>query len=165
MSQEPLSPPADQAAQTADAAPASSWWARLRRRVLRAVVLVLMLPLTVALGIRDWANAQRAQAADALAGAASETAASSDVLAAAVAGKSVIGSGAAIMWGGLTANEWAVLGGATVSLCGWFTQLYFQRRQDARERREHHLRVAVILRESAGNPAASSANPPPKHST
>lgn len=165
MSQKPLCPPADQAAQAAQAAaaaPASTWWARLRRRVLRAVLLVLMLPLTVALGIRDWANAQRAQAADALAGAASETAASSDVLAAAVAGKAVIGSGAAIMFGGLTANEWAVLGGATVSLCGWFTQIYFQRRQDARERREHQLRVAVILRESAGRPAAGPANTPIK---
>ena len=162
MSQEPLCPPADQAAQAAAAAPASTWWARLRRRVLRAVLLVLMLPLTVALGIRDWANAQRAQAADALAGAASETAASSDVLVAAVAGKAVVGSGAAIMFGGLTANEWAVLGGAAASLCGWFTQLYFQRRQDARERREHQLRVAVILRESSGRPAAGPANPPPK---
>lgn len=151
MSQDPLCPPADRAAPAAAAAPASTWWSRLRRRVLRAVLLVLMLPLTFALGIRDWASTQSSQAADALA--------------AAVAGKAVIGSGAAIMFGGLTANQWAVLGGAAASLCGWFTQLYFQRRQDARERREHHLRVAVILRESAGNPAASSANPPPNHST
>lgn len=114
---------------------------RLLRRIGKALALLVALPLAGAVTVREYLQTRASETPDAAATAAS------------VAGKTVMAGGAAVSLGGLTANDWAVVGGLVVAVLGWITQLWFHHRRDQRAQREHDLRVALLLKESAGQQA------------
>lgn len=64
-----------------------------------------------------------------------------DVSAATVATKATYTGGGTAALAGLTANEWLAIAGVVVAVLGFLTNLYFQRRRDLREEREHELEV------------------------
>lgn len=119
--------------------------ARLLRRIGKALALMVALPLSGAVTMRDYLQTPVSETPDAAATTAS------------VAGKTVMAGGAAVSLGGLTANEWAILGGLVVAVLGWATQLWFSHRRDQRDQREHDLRVTQMLKESA-TPVALTQN-------
>ena len=118
-----------------------SYGARLLRRIGKALALLVALPLAGAVTVRQYLETRSPETPDAAATAAS------------VAGKTVMAGGATVSLGGLTANDWAVVGGLVVAVLGWITQLWFHHRRDRRAQREHDLRVALLLQESAGQQA------------
>lgn len=67
---------------------------------------------------------------------------------AASASKATYGGAATMGVGWLMSNEFAVLAGLVLGFAGFVVNLYFRRRQDRRDEREHALRIAAIEREA-----------------
>lgn len=63
---------------------------------------------------------------------------------AATAQKVTYGAGSAAIYGGLTANEFAAIGGLIVAILGLIVQLYYKHKQDRREQRFHEERMARL---------------------
>ena len=63
---------------------------------------------------------------------------------AAVANKVTYAGGTSAVIGGLTANEWAAIGGLLIALIGLAIQWYYKRKDDRRNAEEHTARMAVL---------------------
>lgn len=70
-----------------------------------------------------------------------------DAALAASASKATYGGAASSGLGVMFSSEAAALAGALVAVLGLLINLYFRRRQDRREEREHELRMRSIERE------------------
>lgn len=62
--------------------------------------------------------------------------------AASAAGKVSLGGGTAMVIGGLTVNEWAMVGGLIVGLLGFAVQWYYRHREFKLRERESNARLA-----------------------
>lgn len=65
--------------------------------------------------------------------------------------KTTVAGGGLVSLGGLTANDWAIVGGLVIAVAGFILQWHFQRRRDQREeirrteeREEHEARMELL---------------------
>lgn len=65
----------------------------------------------------------------------------SDAAASAAMKTTMVGAGV-LSFGGITANDLAVIVGLVLTVCGFLINLWFQWRRDRRERLEHEARMA-----------------------
>ena len=64
-----------------------------------------------------------------------------DAIGVAIGKTGAYGGGATAVIAGMTASEFAALAGIVIALLGWLTQIYFNRKRDRREQREHEARM------------------------
>lgn len=72
-----------------------------------------------------------------------QTTAEGGIVTKTAAGATFFGSGTAI-FGGLSANELAAIGGLFVGLAGLAVTVYFNWKRDQREQREHDARMKAL---------------------
>lgn len=69
-----------------------------------------------------------------------------------LAGKvSMYGGAGSALWFGLSAGEFAAVGGLAIGVVGYVTQLYFNRRRDRRESAEHEARMSSLRDDRHGD--------------
>lgn len=69
-----------------------------------------------------------------------------------LAGKvSMYGGAGSALWFGLSAGEFAAVGGLGIGVVGYLTQVYFNRRRDRRETAEHQVRMAALREDRYGD--------------
>jgi hypothetical protein len=64
--------------------------------------------------------------------------------------KTTVAGGGLVSFGGLTANDWAIVGGLVIAVAGFLLQWHFQRRRDRREVEEHEARMELLRANTVG---------------
>lgn len=74
----------------------------------------------------------------------------SAAVAASAALKTTLAGGGLVSFGGLTANDWAIVAGLVIAVAGFILQWYFQRRRDRREVEEHEAKMELLRAGAVG---------------